>query len=263
MIKLIATDLDGTLLHSDKTLPRGFLQTAARLTESGVIFVAASGRQYDNIYDTLKPVSDGMYIISENGAINGFGKVISEELRMTKDAVRAVLDFVRRSPVPAKAVCCCAHIGLFSDDEPRFVAETGKYYLFKRRVADEELYSSPACKIALYCYGRSDELFPLIPEIPGSVAVISGKDWVDVAPVGVNKGSALSRILKKTAVSPSECLAFGDNFNDGEMLRLCGTAFVTENAPEKMKEMFPVAPSCDDDGVLVKIRELFAMTDSR
>ena len=181
---------------------------------------------------------------------------------MTKDAVRAVLDFVRRSPVPAKAVCCCAHIGLYSDDAPRFVAETGKYYLFKRRVTPEELYSSPACKIALYCYGRSDELFPLIPEIPGSVAVISGKDWVDVAPVGINKGSALSRILEKTAVSPSDCLAFGDNFNDGEMLRLCGKSFVTQNAPEKMKELFPVAPSCDDDGVLVKIRELFALTDS-
>ena len=73
MIKLIAADLDGTLLHTDKSLPADFAETAEALASRGVIFVAASGRQYDNIYATLAPYSAGMYIISENGAINGFG----------------------------------------------------------------------------------------------------------------------------------------------------------------------------------------------
>lgn len=45
MIKLIATDLDGTLLKSDKSIPEGFMQAAERLMDAGVIFVAASGRQ--------------------------------------------------------------------------------------------------------------------------------------------------------------------------------------------------------------------------
>lgn len=109
MIKLIATDLDGTLLRSDKSLPDGFMQTARRLMDDGITFVAASGRQYDNIYQTLYPLSERMYIISENGAINGYGSQVREEMRMTEKSVRQVLDFVRASGGRANAICCCAH----------------------------------------------------------------------------------------------------------------------------------------------------------
>ena len=259
MIKLIATDLDGTLLRGDKSLPEEFPRIAEILMKRGIVFVAASGRQYDNIRDTLLPLSDGMYIISENGAINGFGNDIREEKRMSAAAIAAVLGFAARSPVPAKAVCCCARLGMYSDGDENFVSETAKYYLRKRRVAESELYSSPACKIALYCYGRSDELFPLLPEIPDSDAVISGKDWIDIAPRGVNKGSALAAVLVEKKIGPSECLAFGDNFNDREMLSLCQNAFVTANAPEGMRSLFPSVRSCDEDGVVIKIKEIFGL----
>ena len=70
MIKLIATDLDGTLLHTDKSLPADFFEVVGELMKRGTVFVAASGRQYDNIYETLRPLSDGMYILGENGGIN-------------------------------------------------------------------------------------------------------------------------------------------------------------------------------------------------
>lgn len=257
MIKLIATDLDGTLLRSDKSLPDGFMQTARRLMDDGITFVAASGRQYDNIYQTLYPLSERMYIISENGAINGYGSQVREEMRMTEKSVRQVLDFVRASGGRANAICCCAHEGRYTSDEPEFVREMSRYYLRRRRVGESEMNASPACKIALYCYGKSEELYRTMPTFEGLTNVVSGTDWVDVAPDGINKGKALESILRETGIRPEECVAFGDNFNDKEMLELCGRRYTVSNAPEGMRRMFPCIGSNDDGAVFAEIRRIF------
>lgn len=259
MIKLIATDLDGTLLHTDKSLPEGFLRDMETLIERGVIFVAASGRQFDNIRETLRPLSGKMYIISENGAINGYGDKVEEEHRMSGESVKSVLDYIRTTGGRAHAVCCCAHLGMYSSDEPGFLREMSRYYFRRERVTGEELDKAPACKIALYCYGKSAELYADMPVFEGTENVISGVDWVDVAPVGVNKGNALAAILKKTGIKPEECLAFGDNFNDREMLALCGERYVVGNAPDGMKKLFPAIGGNDEDAVAVKLREIFGL----
>ncbi len=255
MIKLIATDLDGTLLSHDKSLPDGFSDVAGELLRRDIVFVAASGRQYDNIYETLAPVSDRCYIISENGAINGYADKVTETRLMSAETIAATLDFADRTPC-VHAVCCCAHVGVYYDEDPRFVGEMSRYYLKRRLSGANEARNAPACKIALYCEGNAEHIARIIPKFEGATSVVSGVDWVDVANVGVTKGSALAEILKKTGIRPEECLAFGDQFNDREMLDICGTAFVTANASEGMRGLFPVIGDCGDGAVLGKIKEL-------
>ena len=70
MIRLIATDLDGTLLEEDGTLPEGIFETVRELASLGIRFAACSGRQYDNLRRLFRPVSDQMAYICENGAIS-------------------------------------------------------------------------------------------------------------------------------------------------------------------------------------------------
>ncbi|HIW02760.1 MAG TPA: Cof-type HAD-IIB family hydrolase [Candidatus Protoclostridium stercorigallinarum] len=258
MIKLIAFDLDGTLLHTDKSLPADFFPVAAELTARGVTFVAASGRQYDNIYETLSPLSKDMYIISENGAINGRGDTISDCRRMTAESIAETLAEVRGIG-GAHAVCCCAREGVYSSEEPTFVREMSRYYLRRRKTDDRGAESAPACKVAIYCYGRAAEFYEKFTAPAGTEKVISGVDWVDIAPAGVNKGAALAEVLGITGARPEECLAFGDNFNDREMLELCGSRFTVANAPGGMKELFPVIGSNDEDAVTVKIKEIFGI----
>lgn len=74
MIKLIATDMDGTLLDEDKNIPQGFFEMLNKLKEKGVAFVVASGRSYVTLYENFKPHSDSLDFICDNGAfvvING------------------------------------------------------------------------------------------------------------------------------------------------------------------------------------------------
>lgn len=96
MIKLVASDLDGTLLQNgaQELTPRA-LDLVRRLTEKGIVFVASSGRQYDNEVNLFKPVKDQISYIAENGSIcihKGnviFRTVIAPELiRRTIDEVK-------------------------------------------------------------------------------------------------------------------------------------------------------------------------------
>ena len=68
-IRLVASDLDGTLLDSEKRLPEGFLPLLEQLLARGGCFVAASGRQYLNMLEYFKTLGERIYFIAENGGV--------------------------------------------------------------------------------------------------------------------------------------------------------------------------------------------------
>ena len=70
MIRLIATDLDGTLLEEDGTLPEGIFETVEELSSLGIHFAAASGRQYSNLVRLFRPVARQMAFVCEDGALS-------------------------------------------------------------------------------------------------------------------------------------------------------------------------------------------------
>ena len=76
MIKLIISDMDGTLLHDDKSLPKEYPQLVNRLSEEGVIMGIASGRQYANLFQCFSDIAEKMLFISENGGLVAMGKEI-------------------------------------------------------------------------------------------------------------------------------------------------------------------------------------------
>lgn len=99
MIKLIASDLDGTLLHNgaQKLTPRA-IELIHELTQKGVHFVAASGRQYDNERRLFSEIKDEISYIGENGSICIHqGKVISRGI-IADDLACRIIDEVKKSP---------------------------------------------------------------------------------------------------------------------------------------------------------------------
>ena len=76
MIRLIATDLDGTLLEKGGALPEGFYGVAEDLKKLGILLVAASGRQYDNLRRKFQPIAREMGFVCENGGLNAVGREI-------------------------------------------------------------------------------------------------------------------------------------------------------------------------------------------
>lgn len=74
MIRLIITDMDGTLLHGDKSMPAGTLELIRELHARGIVFAAGSGRQYASLRKSFASCAELMYFIAENGAMSVEGK---------------------------------------------------------------------------------------------------------------------------------------------------------------------------------------------
>ena len=113
-IKLIAADMDGTLLTSDGQLPKGLFPLIHTLWARGVRFAPASGRQYYTLYEQFGEIADELMYISENGAVVADGaEIISFEAMPVEEVCRAV-ETVRQLP-GVYAIVSARHGGFYEE----------------------------------------------------------------------------------------------------------------------------------------------------
>ena len=237
MIKLIASDLDGTLLHNgaQKLTPRA-IELIHELTQKGVHFVAASGRQYDNERRLFSEIKDEISYIGENGSICIHqGKVISRGI-IADDLACRIIDEVKKSPnfdilISREDAC------LIEDHHEAFVNHIVNVMQNTTKIVDDlSKIEGPFLKIAI-CNMIDDtkvimQYLEHLQEMFGAEikVVTSGNIWIDFIAPGTNKGAALSNLMKLFHVKPKECMAFGDQQNDLEMLELVGHSYAMSNS---------------------------------
>lgn len=237
MIKLIASDLDGTLLQNgaQELTPRA-IELIQRLTEKGVRFVAASGRQYDNEVHLFEPIKDQISYIAENGSVCIHeGKVISRTI-IDPDLIRRIIDEVKREGtfelLISKEDAC-----FIENNDPDFVNHIINVMKNTTRIVDDvRNVDGPILKIAI-CNMKDglhvvDKYLHYLQDKFGSEikVVTSGNIWIDFIAPGTNKGTALLKLLEELQISPQECMAFGDQYNDVEMLQTAGTSYAMSNS---------------------------------
>ena len=267
MIKLIACDMDGTLLDSRKRLPKNFLETVLKLKEKGVLFAVASGRQYAALRRDLAALIPHILFICENGALvmQNDEQILIDPMDPADlyDTVTACRELEGVYPV-----ICRAHAGILeATAAPEFIANVCKYYP-STDVADDlttRCGYTDVCKVAFFDEGdaQTHELPVLSHKLGERLDVIlSGPHWVDVMKKGVSKGKAMKSLQQKLGIAPEECMAFGDYLNDYELLESVGESYAMANSHEKLLAMAKyTAPSNDEDGVMRVIYERFFSED--
>ena len=237
MIKLVASDLDGTLLQNgaQELTPRA-LDLVRRLTEKGIVFVASSGRQYDNEVNLFKPVKDQISYIAENGSICIHkGNVISRTV-IAPELIRRIIDEVKKDGkfeiVVSREDAC-----FIENHDPDFVNHI--VHVMKNTtqiVEDVRDVEGPILKIAI-CNMKDGPrvidkyLHHLKAKFSSEIKVVtSGNIWIDFIAPGTNKGTALLKLLDVLQIRPEECMAFGDQYNDVEMLQTVGTSYAMSNS---------------------------------
>ena len=105
MIKLIATDMDGTFLDSSKRFSMEFFDIFAELRKKGIKFVIASGNQYFRLYQKFLPISNEMYFIGENGSYIAKGAKLISTNTLKKEQVQAVIQLVEKHPELNMILC--------------------------------------------------------------------------------------------------------------------------------------------------------------
>lgn len=258
-VKLIASDMDGTLLNGKGELDPAFFFLFKKLEHRGIRFAAASGRQYDGLRRTFAPVADRMLFIAENGAYVSSGSREWLVLDMDRETVAGLIAMIRRIEGT-----CIVLAGLDSayieDKQPEFVREACRYYNRCKEVDNLlDVQGDKLLKIAVYDFkGAKENSYSRLKHLEhGFQVAVSGEKWMDISRKGADKGAALELIQRKLGISPEETMVFGDQMNDAEMMRQARFSYAVANAVPEIRAMAAFeAPSNQENGVMQVLGKL-------
>lgn len=225
MIKLIASDMDGTLLDNNSRVPPETFDLIRALEDHGVHFCVTSGRRYDTLCRFFEPVRDQMDFVASNGTqVYVDGQLVDREVYST-----AALRRLKR----AIDMFDCLHLSLFDHDTDYLLDEVAYYHreLDKDLPNIEHVGVMPGPEVSIIkasiCCDKLDAVmdmaYALQRELGDAFTLApSGSMWIDVVPRGVSKATGLAQVMQAQDMKPQEVMAFGDAMNDYEVLRMVG-----------------------------------------
>ncbi len=260
MVKLIVSDIDGTLApEGSPEIDPEYYDVITELTEAGVVFAAASGRQASSIDTVFSPVRNRIYYLGDNGAcIWKYGKTVRELCMVRKDA-EALLDEARM--MPECEVLISTSDGFYTEgNNQEFLRLLFEGYKGAGQVMEDVKPCLDSClKLSLYCRDGARAVYDkLHGHWEDRLTInVSGVLWVDFNDPRVSKGNAVAWLQQELGVTPEETVVFGDNFNDVSMLKLAERSYVPAQSHPDVKKAahYEVAPY-QENGVLQVLKQL-------
>ncbi len=262
-VRLVAADMDCTLLADDGSMPPNMLDRIRALDEAGITFCAASGRPLYTLTDMFDEVAEHMALLSDNGAaISCRGELIYKSL-IDVPTYHELIDYTLADGRGCPVVCgieagylrrCDAVYDdffrrfftkiVYLDSLDELDADVNKYTVYFPDRTAEEVFAST------YDAAWSDRFS----------VTNAGKEWIDFMNKGVDKGTGIARLCAHLDVPTADAAAFGDTYNDIQMLEAVGHSYVVANAEEHMRAHARfLAPSNNDRGVAQVIDRLLEL----
>lgn len=259
--EMIITDLDGTLLNNNREVSLLDMKTLFWLGENKIMRVIATGRSFFSLSKVIKSNFPIDYLIFSSGAgiydwknkeiLNSQYLPDYEVEQISKILINHEIDFMIHEMIP---------------DNHKFVYyQTGKHNPdFERRIGVYKDFAFPldpnlesyqnACQI-LAVFPNDISLFDEIKQKFNDIKIIRTTSpldgysiWMEIFPETVSKGHAAEWLCKKLKISPKKTISIGNDYNDLDMLEFTTEKYVVANAPNELKEKFPVCKSNQDSG---------------
>lgn len=269
--KIIFSDIDGTLLNNDRELSKVTIQEVKRITQENQIqFILVSARMPSGIKYLQDQLNNSSPIVCYNGALilapsvtNGFEVIDSKSIDY-----KVVLWFINKSKEYS------LHCSIYSNDS--WVTENRDKWTIREEnntkvnstisslietLSIWETSKLPLHKVMIM--GNSDLIDVVEKEAnllySSFVNIYRSKDtYLEITPKSVSKASACSRLLDILKLSSNDAIAFGDNYNDIEMISMVNLGIAMGNAIDEVKNASNlVVPSNISDGVAITLKELF------
>ena len=272
-LRLIAFDLDGTLLRSDKSISPRTLQALHAAQKRGVLLVPATGRLYRSLPEALLDEQLSRYFILVNGAqvydAQEDKTLLTEEL--PPELALPMLKFLKtRNVVRGVYIDGLGHMSREDYAAIHNVARTFATETLLRRSycpADdlEQLTASSHSvqKIIAFFHDLSEKQ-PVLREIaanfPGYSVSSSLGNNIEINAKYATKGNALRFLCRQLGIYPAQCMAFGDGTNDYSMLRAAGLGVAMGNASQEVQSCADeVTQTNDEDGVAQMIERVLGL----
>lgn len=261
MIRLVASDLDGTLLRGDLTVSERTRKAIHEARRAGIAFVAVTGRPARSVRVLNERLGLEGIAVCANGAVlyDLDNDVMLDQTLLTAEVARRFVEGIRRT---------APGVSFAWEDAEGFGCEPtwGRDPMTPiDRVAygdPLELIQAPLLKVLARHRGMDfDELAGRAREIAGEEAVVtwSTRQVIEVSAAGVTKAFALERVCRRLGIPAGEVIAVGDMANDLSMLAWAGRSVAVANAdPAVLAEVDEVTASNDDDGVALILERVLA-----
>lgn len=251
-IQLVASDIDGTLLlNGAKALDSEIFKLIRELHKKGILFMAASGREYTNLRNLFAPVADDIAYLCLNGCLTFYhGECISKEIMDTTIA-RKLITIIQKDPNAEVLV---------SGEKTCYITPKNKSYYehlittVKNHVTivDDLLnITEPYTKISAYFKNGVNENYQYYTDMfdKDITVQIGGKCWLDCAPKDVNKSTGFLKLLSYLNIPAENTVMFGDNDNDKQILQTCGYPISMETALPSIYKLFPNHVNTVNEGI--------------
>lgn len=259
MIKLIATDMDGSLLPDDKKIPAEFWAMFQNLQKRDILFAAASGRPYPTLLHDFKSVADDMLFIAENGTLVMWKDEIIHLDALDHDLATGIIEYSQKN---VKAPILLSGVkSAYVEPTNDAVMEQAHHFCKELEIVDDlRKVDDQIIKIA-YCDldGAETNCYPILKQFEDRASVVlSGHIWVDIMSKTASKGSAMKKVLEKFGIHRSEAMVFGDYHNDLDMFEVVDHSYAMANAhPDiKARAKFATVHSNNNSGVIKTIQDI-------
>jgi len=258
---MVVTDFDGTIYHKDSSFHPKDMDTLHRLSEQGFVRVIATGRSMQSlnkVIDSSFPVDfvvfssgAGVYDLKNEKLLRRQVFSAEETVEICRKLLKLEADFMVHHPIPDNHFFHYYHTGR---ENPDFFRRLEIYRDFARPFDFQEVEVLEATQFVVIVppeeqfYTRMSEAFEDISVIWSSSPIDHASMWIELFPSGSNKGAGIAWLAEKLGVAGHRVMAVGNDFNDLHMLEWASYAYVVENAPLQLREMFTEVASCDRGG---------------
>ncbi|WP_152360940.1 HAD family hydrolase [Microlunatus speluncae] len=255
--ELVALDIDGTVVDHDGRMPDSVRDAVRRVVKAGVPVVLATGRSWHgtrDVFDYLE-LPPGPAVLS-NGAV--VVRYPPEEIVKTvtfdpAEVIKKVREFAPTTLIAVEEIGRGYRVtGHFPEGDL-----TGEMII----ESADELSARPVTRVILREPNRSDEEFVALAQhlgMHGITYYVGWSAWIDIAPVGVNKATALADVATELGVPVDRVLALGDGRNDIEMLSWAGRGVALGDAPEEVRNAADqVTERFGDGGTVLELDRWF------
>lgn len=270
MIKMVVTDLDGTLVGSNGDFSDRNLGLLYMLAELGVVRVIATGRSPYSVSTILPDDFPIDYLVFSSGAgvMRWVDKSIIYARELSAEQVQGVIDilasfkvdFMVHEPIPQNHHFYYRATGRLNPD-------------FDRRITVYKDFCQPLI-LGIPYPDRATQIIAVLPHDPGwfnslkaklpgvkvirTTSPMDGKSiWMEIFPDGVSKAHGVEWLCNELgSITPVEVVGIGNDYNDLDLLNYTPNSFIVGNAPDDLKDKYRVVPTNDDSGFAVAVESL-------
>lgn len=264
VIKLVLTDMDGTFLNNSGDFNRELYKDVKKIMkEKGVVFAPVTGKQCERVEELFGNDSDDLWILGDSATrIKNNGKFVYESL-LSNNLGLEIIRLLEKVSLEHTIIACTRNGAIIKENiSHEEAAIVRKSYAQVKQVSDFNEITDDFIKITIHdpllrCMETRERLSPFFES---AYIVASEAAWIDIANANVHKGTTVEYLQRLLNVTPEETMAFGDGYNDLELMTRATYSFAVRNAVQELKDAANfITLSNEEDAVMKTIIQMLSL----